>query len=336
MYGSFISRRQAIKYTSLLTTTMTTISVNALPVEPLPDYDVIIIGGSVAGLSAALALGRSLRKVLVIDSGKPCNQQTPHAHNFFTRDGETPAQLTAIARKQLAAYPSVRFINDRVATLTKNERGFVVSTDQHIHYQTRKVLLTTGIEDLMPSIEGFTESWGRSVVHCPYCHGYEVHSQPLGVLANGDTALEFVELIQNWSKNLTLFTNGPATLTDEQRSKIKRLNVLIVETPIARIDHVNGFMRALQLQDGSRVTLTALFARVPFRQHSDLAQQVNAGLSPAGLIVATSFGQTSVSGLYAAGDNSSPMRSLVTASASGTTAGAFLNRELIGEDVAIP
>lgn len=314
---------------------MKTLSVNAALVDSAADYEVIIVGGSVTGLSAALALGRSLRRVLVIDSGKPCNQTTPHAHNFLTRDGETPAQLIAIARQQLAAYPFVTLTNDRVATLTKNKVGFAVATDRGVNYQARKVLLATGVEDQMPTIEGFAQCWGRSVVHCPYCHGYEVHSQPLGVLANGDTGQEFVEIIQNWSKNLTLFTNGPTTLTDEQRGKIKRLNVSMVEIPIARIEHVDGFRPVLRLQDGSSVSLTALFARVPFRQHSDLAQQVGAELSPAGLIVITPYGQTSVPGLYAAGDNSTPLRSLVVASASGTTAGAFLNRELIGEDVAI-
>ena len=313
---------------------MTTPSVDPLSVALAADYEVIIVGGSIAGLSAALTLGRSLRRVLVIDSGRPCNRQTLHAHNFFTRDGERPAQLTAIAREQATAYPSVSLVEGRVTTLEKGD-GFTVVTEQGMHYQARKILLATGVENLMPSIEGFAESWGRSVVHCPYCHGYEVHSQPLGVLADGDVGLEFVELIQNWSRNLTLFTNGPSTLTDEQRSKIGRLNVRIVETPLARIDHVEGFMRALELQDGSSVSLTTLFARVPFRQHSDLAQQAGADLNPAGLIVTSSFGQTSVAGLYAAGDNSSLMRSLVMASAGGTTAGVFLNRELIGEEVAM-
>lgn len=298
-------------------------------------YDVIIVGGSIAGLSAALALGRSLRRVLVTDSGRPCNRQTPHAHNFLTRDGESPAQLNAIARTQATAYPSVTIREGRVTTLTKTENGFTVTTDQSAHYQARKVLLATGVEDLMPPINGFAESWGRSVAHCPYCHGYEVHGRALGVLGNGDAGLEFVQLIQNWSKNLTLFTNGPATLTDEQLSVVRRLNVPIVETPIARIMHDKGFMTAIQLQDGSSVDLTFLFARVPFRQHSDLAQQVGCELGPTGLIVASPFGETNVPGLFAAGDNTSPMRSLVAASASGTTAGAWLNRELISEDVAV-
>lgn len=339
MNTTVISRRQAIHYTSLLITTMTTMSVDALPAGPLTesfaDYEVIIVGGSIAGLSAALALGRSLRRVLVIDSGKPCNRQTPHAHNLLTRDGESPAQLNAIARAQATAYPSVTIRDGRVTTLTKTEDGFTVTTDQSAQYKARKVLLATGVEDLMPPIDGFAESWGRSVAHCPYCHGYEVHGQKLGVLGNGDAALEFVQLIQNWSKNLTLFTNGPATLTDEQRDQIGRLNVPIVETPIARINHEKGFMSAIQLQNGSQVALTFLFARVPFRQHSDLAQQVGCELGPTGLIVASPFGETNVPGLYAAGDNSSMMRSLSMASANGAVAGAWLNRELIGEDVTV-
>ena len=338
MNTTAISRRQAIQYTSFFITTMTILSVDALQAGPLTessaDYDVIIVGGSIAGLSAALALGRSLRRVLVIDSGKPCNRQTPHSHNFLTRDGETPAQLNAIARAQATAYPSVTILDSRVTTLSKTEGGFAVTTDPSVHYQFRKVLLATGVEDLMPPIDGFAESWGRSVAHCPYCHGYEVHGQPLGVLGNGDAGFEYVQLIQNWSKNLTLFTNGPATLTDEQLRDVRRLDVSIVETPIARIIHEDGFMRAVQLKDGSHVELTFLLARIPFRQHSDLAQQVGCELATTGLIIVSPFGETNVPGLYAAGDNSSLMRSLVMASASGTTAGAWMNRELIGEDVA--
>ncbi|WP_018621563.1 NAD(P)/FAD-dependent oxidoreductase [Spirosoma luteum] len=299
------------------------------------EYDVVIVGGSVAGLSAALVLGRSLRRVLVVDSGKPCNRQTPHSHSFMTRDGETPAQLTSLAREQALAYPTVQYLNGRVTTLSKNADGFALTTDSQTRIKARKVLLATGLEDIMSPIDGFAESWGVSVLHCPYCHGYEVRNQPLGVLITGEHTADYVGLIHHWSQNLTLFTNGSATLTDDQRGTISRLNVPIIETPIAQIKHEQGLMNAVMLQDGSQVDLTALFAPVPFRQHSDLAQQLGCTLTSTGLIQVTIVGQTNVPGLFAAGDNSSPMRQLAVASANGVAAGAGINRELVTEEVAV-
>ncbi len=299
------------------------------------EYDVVIVGGSVAGLSAALVMGRSLRTVLVIDSGKPCNRQTPHSHSFMTRDGETPAQLTAIARQQALAYPTVTFMNGKVVSLTKSDAGFSLTTDQQATFQARKVLLATGVEDLLPPLPGFAECWGRSVLHCPYCHGYEVQGQPLGVLAHPDHVMMQVPLIRHWSKNLTLFTNGTVFLTDAQRDTIRGLNVPVVEKPIQRIRHENGLMTALEFSDGSEFALTALFATLPFRQHSDLAQQMGCALTDTGLIEVNILGETSVPGLFAAGDNSSRLRQLAVASANGGTAAAALNRELINDDVAI-
>ena len=296
------------------------------------EYDVVIVGGSVAGLSAALVLGRSLRRVLIVDSGKPCNQQTPHSHSFMTRDGETPAQLTTLAREQALAYPTVHYLPGRVTTLSKDDDGFNLTTDSNTPIQARKVLLATGLEDIMPPIEGFTECWGISVLHCPYCHGYEVRNQPLGVLIQSDHAVDYVGLIHHWSKKLTLFTNGAGSLSDEQKGAISRFRVPVVETPITKITHENGVMSSVELQDGSHVALTALFAPVPFRQHSDLAQQAGCTFNPAGLIDVTIVGQTSVPGLFAAGDNSSPMRQLAIASANGVAAGIGINRELLAEE----
>ncbi len=287
-----------------------------------------------AGLSAALVLGRSSRSVLVVDSGKPCNRQTHHSHNFITRDGETPAQLTKLAREQALAYQTVHYLNGRVNTLSKNAADFDLTTDSQIRIKARKVLLATGLEDIMPPIDGFAESWGISVLHCPYCHGYEVRNQPLGVLITGEHTVDYVGLIHHWSQNLTLFTNGTGTLAPDQRSALNRLNVPIIETPIARIKHEHGLMNAIMLQDGRQVDLRALFAPVPFRQHSDLAQQSGCTLTPTGLIQVTLVGQTSVPGLFAAGDTSSPMRQLAVASASGVAAGAGINRELVTEEVA--
>lgn len=296
-------------------------------------YDVIIVGGSYAGLSAAMVLGRSLRRVLVIDAGQPANRQTPHAHGFLTRDGATPAELSAIARQQVSQYPTVQFWSDKVTSVESVNSGFNVTTGGEMRFQARKLLLATGVYDIMPDLPGFADCWGRSVLHCPYCHGYEVHSQPLGVLANGDMGVEFATLIQQWSNQLTLFTNGPATLTDEQRQLLGQLSIAVIETPVTAIEHESGMLSALLLADGSREHPVALFARVPFRQPTDIATQLGCSLMENGLIEATEFGETNVPGVFAAGDATTLFRQVAIAVANGSKAGAWINKELISEDI---
>lgn len=296
-------------------------------------YDVIIAGGSYTGLSAALVLGRSLRRVLVIDDGKPCNRQTPHSHGFLTRDGEAPAQLAATARQQLAHYPSVVLGTDRVIDATRQSDGFRVMTAQGYQFITRKLLLATGLVDVMPDIPGFADCWGRSVLHCPYCHGYEVHGQPLGLLGNGDMGYELVTLLQQWSPALTLFTNGPSTLTDSQQQVLTQLGVPVLDTPIAAIDHDAGYMTRVRLADNRFVALKAVFARVPYHLSGNLAQSLGCQLTEQGLIRVSDFGETTATGVYAAGDATSPYRQVAAAVASGAKAAAHINRMLIMEDL---
>lgn len=271
-------------------------------------YDTITVGGSYAGLSAALVLGRSLRHVLVIDAGQPANRQTPHAHGFLTRDGETPAVLSAIAYEQVSHYPTVQFWTDSVVTAEQAESKVRVTTAGGVQFQARKLLLATGLYDIMPDLPGFAECWGRSVLHCPYCHGYEVYGRPLGILANGDVGYEMATLIQHWSDLLTLYTNGPSTLTGGQQQMLIQLNVSMVEIPVAAIEHKNGLLTALLLTDGCRMRPSAIFARVPFRQSTAIATQLGCSLTENGLIEVTRFGETMVPGVFAAGDAITPFR----------------------------
>lgn len=297
-------------------------------------YDVIIIGGSCAGLSAALVLGRSLREVLVIDAGQPCNRQTPASHGFLTRDGESPAQLLAIAREQLSNYPNVELRAGTVVNAQLTTEGILVTsqpTDGSASQQVigKKLLLATGLFDIMPDLPGFAECWGRSVLHCPYCHGYEVHGQPLGVLANGEVGYEMATLIQHWASHLTLFTNGPSTLTETQKDTLTQLGIPIVETPIALLDHQAGMLTGIVFDNGSRVPLTALFSRVHFRQHTDLPEHLGCELHETGLIKVSEVGETNVPGVFAAGDATTLYRQVSQAVASGAKTGAWINRELL-------
>jgi thioredoxin reductase len=296
-------------------------------------FDTIIIGGSYTGLSAALLLGRSLRRVLVIDAGQPCNRQTPHSHGFLTRDGATPAELLATARQQLSQYPTVQFWSGKVVSAESVNNEFRVTTADDVQFQARKLLLATGVFDIMPDLPGFAECWGRSVLHCPYCHGYEVHGQPLGVLANGEVGYEMATLIQHWTSHLTLFTNGPSTLTASQQAILGQLDIPVVETPITAIEHQMGMLTGLRFEDGSRLHPTAVFSRVPFRPHTDIANQLGCEVAENGLITTTEFGETSVPGVFAAGDATTLFRQVANAVANGSKAGAWINRELLVADL---
>jgi len=293
--------------------------------------DVIIIGGSYAGLSAAMALGRALRSVLIIDSGLPCNRQAPHSHNFITQDGEAPGAIAAKAREQVLGYPTVRLIDGRASAASKLEDRFEVTTEAGDRYAGRKLLFATGVTDLMPDIPGFAECWGISVAHCPYCHGYEVRDTTIGVVGNGDMGFEFARLISNWTNRLTLFTDGPSTLTDEQRSALELHAIPIVEPRLRQLEHENGQIVNLLLDDESRHPMTTLFARTPFVQHCAIPEQLGCAIDEPGYIVVDDFKRTTVSGVYAAGDNTTMLRSVAGAVAAGGLAGAMINKELIEE-----
>ncbi len=293
------------------------------------NFDVIIVGGSYAGLSAGLALGRALRKVLIIDSGLPCNRQTPHSHNFLTQDGSPPGDITARALSQLEKYDTIQFCSGLAVSGTKREAGFEITLQTGKMYQAKKVIFATGITDQTPNIEGFAACWGKSVLHCPYCHGYEYRQQATGIWANGDIGFEFSRLISNWTNQLTLFTNGPSTLNPEQRAKLAQHGINMVEKEVASLDHTQGYLQHVVLRDGSKIDVQALYARVPFIQHSDIPAKLGCELTEQGLLKVDPFQQTTVQGVYACGDNASPLRSVANAVANGNVAGAVANKELI-------
>lgn len=294
-------------------------------------FDVIIIGGSYAGLSAAMALGRALRTVLIIDSGQPCNRQTPHSHNFITHDGATPTLISSAAKEQVLQYPTVAFVNSLAVSGKKLDEKFEIEVDNGSRYSGRKVLFATGVRDVMPTISGFSECWGISVLHCPYCHGYEVRNEITGIIANGDMAFELSRLINHWTKDLTIFTNGPSLLKPEQKQKIEAHNIRIVETVIGKIAHDKGYVKHLELTDGTKIDLKAIYARPTFVQHCTIPRDLGCELTEQSLLKVDAMQRTSIPGVFAAGDNSTLMRSVALAVASGGFAGASINKELIDE-----
>ena len=292
-------------------------------------YDVIIIGGSYSGLAAAMSLGRALRNVLIIDSALPCNRQTPHSHNFITHDGEKPAVIAQKAREQVLQYKTVQLQNDIAVGGIKTADSFAVTTKTGKIYKAKKLLFATGLKDLMPAIPGIAECWGISVIHCPYCHGYEVKQQKTGILANGKTAMHYAPLLKNLTDDLTIFTNGTPDFSTEELLKLRQHRIRINEKEIALLEHTNGYIRQIVFTGHSAIELKALYYRPDYEQHCSIPQQLGCEFTEQDLIKTDMFHKTTIEGVFACGDNASPMRSVSSAVAAGNMAGAMLHNEMI-------
>jgi thioredoxin reductase len=295
------------------------------------NFEVIIIGGSYAGLSAAMALGRSLRSVLIIDGGQPCNIQTPHSHNFLTQDGEKPSTIAKKAKADVLKYNTVSFLTDIAISGKKVEDGFTISTELGKEFHAKKVIFATGIRDTMPDIKGFAACWGKTVIHCPYCHGYEFRTKATGIFADGARGFHLASMVNNLTDNLTLLTNSKADFTEEQTAKIKKHNIEIIETTIAEIEHDNGKIKQVIFSDGTKKRFDALYAALPFTQHSNIPTSLGCELTEQGYIKVSPFQETNIQGVFACGDNSSMMRAIANAVYTGGLAGAIVNGRLVEE-----
>ena len=295
-------------------------------------FDVIIVGGSYAGLSAAMALGRSLRDVLIIDSGLPCNRQTPHSHNFITQDGETPAAIAAKAKAQVLKYDTVRFTRGVAVSGRKLENGFAIVLESGEEYRCAKLIFASGIKDEMPGIKGFADCWGISVVHCPYCHGYEYRGQKTAILANGDRAFHLASLVSNLTGDITILTSGKAPdFTPAQTVKLETHNIAVIHTQVIEIVHEKGVVKAVAFNNGSHIDFDAVYAAIPFTQHSSIPAWLGCELTEQGHLKADAMQKTTVDGVFACGDCTTPMRSVASSVATGNLAGAAVNMTLTQE-----
>jgi thioredoxin reductase len=295
-------------------------------------FDVIVVGGGVAALSSALVLGRSRRRTLVLDAGQPRNAPSAAAHSVFTRDGTSPTELLTIGRDQLRPYPSVQLQLGRAVDAQVVRDGFEVSVSGDGSVRSRKLLLAYGVIDELPQIGGIEELWGKSVLHCPYCHGWEVRDEPLALYGRKQAGMELAQLLLGWSRDLVLCTDGPAELTDEQRAQLARHQIPVIEKPISHLDGAKGVLERICFSNGSHLSRRAMFLRPTQHQRSDLAARLGCEQTELGLIRTDEWGQTSVSGVYAAGDATTPVQKVIRAAASGATAAIGINRSLLAED----
>ncbi len=295
------------------------------------NYDVIIIGGSYSGLAAGMALGRAMKRVLIIDEGKPCNRQTPFSHNFITQDGKPPLEIATMAREQLKPYDTLAFFNGCASAAKPVDNGFEICVSTGEIFVSKKIIFATGIRDILPEIEGLPACWGISVLHCPYCHGYEVRHEKTGILGNGLFAYDLARLVSNWTSDLTIFTNGNSSFTPEQQEKLKKRNIAIIEKGIKKLENNNGYVQNIVFNDGSGFSIPVLYAPVPFEQHCKLPGQLGCQLTEEGYIQVDPFMETTVAGVFACGDNAAAMRTVANSVAMGTTAGMIVSKKMILE-----
>jgi thioredoxin reductase len=293
--------------------------------------DVVIIGGGPAGLSAALVLGRSRKKVLLCDAGTPRNAAAEGIHGFVTRDGTPPSEFRRIGREQLRPYDDVEYQNTRVLAVDRLASGFRVSLDGGRTLEARRVLLTTGMVDELPDMPGYRELWGKSIFQCPYCHGWEVRDQAFGVLApSAEPYLDFGLFLTGWSKDVVVFTNGSFPVSTEQRQRLERAGVRLEERRIRQLHSREQHLHSVELVDGTHVPRQVLFARPPQRQVK-VVQQLGLALDEQGFVRVDFHMETSVPGIHAAGDLTTLLQGALIAAAAGAQAGYMMNHMLTME-----
>ncbi len=295
-------------------------------------YEVIILGGSYAGLSAAMSLGRSLRRVLILDNGKPCNRQTPHSHNFLTQDGIPPEQISQIARSQVLAYETVTLIQTTATDAVQTETGFEITAANGEYYTAGKLVIATGIREILPEIPGMESCWGFSVIHCPYCHGFEFRKLPTAILGNSEYLFEFSKMVRNLTPHLTLLTGGTTEFATEDAELLQNKGIRVEHSPVKELLHWNGQLEQILLHDGTLIPCRALYLRPSFELNSSIPEKLGGELTDQGHLKVDFMQQTSVPGMYACGDCCSPMRSVSNAVATGALSGAAINRALCEEE----
>lgn len=294
----------------------------------LEPFDAIVVGGSYSGLSAAMQLARARQKVLVIDAGQRRNRFAAASHGFLGQDGRAPDAIAAEGRAQLLAYPNVRWLDGSAARAERNGEGFAVQTTDGKSLKTRCLVLATGVVDELPDIEGVAERWGRSVFHCPYCHGYELNEGRIGVLAVSDLSMHHALMLPDWGE-VTFFLNDAFVPDAAQLAALAARGVAIEPQRVARIIET----ATVELIDGRRIALDGLFTASRVHVASPLAEQLGCDFEegPMGAVIRTDgMKQTSVPGVFACGDAARMAGNVALAVGDGALAGAGTHRSLMG------
>ena len=293
----------------------------------MKEFDVVVVGGGPAGLTAALCLGRARRSVVVFDVGNPRHAVARGVHNFLTRENMPPGDLRRIAWEQVAAYPSVLGpVRRRVRSAQRDGSTFVVEADDGEVYRTRALLIATGVQDQHPDIAGYAERWGHSIHPCPYCHGWEIREQPVAVLGDGASVGYMAPLLRAWTDDVVALTNG-AQVHADVRAELERRHIPLHEQRIVRLHGPDHTLAAVEFDDGTSLARSALFSLTPQRQ-VPFVRSLELQLDESGYVEVDSMMQTSREGVWAAGDSTSHLQQVVEAAAQGMRAGACINATL--------
>jgi thioredoxin reductase (NADPH) len=302
-------------------------------------YDVIVIGGGVAGLSGALPLVRSRRSVLVIDQGDPRNAPADGVHNYLTRDGIPPLELTALGRQEVTGYGG-EVLTGTVMSARAAGTGFVVETADGQTFESRRLLVTTGLTDQLPDVPGLAERFGRDVLHCPFCHGWEVRDQAIGVLATGPMAVHQTLMFRQLSDDVTLFLHTGPQPTEQEWEELAARGISVVQGVVEQLEVTDDQLTGVRLQGGRVIPRQALAVQTTLRARAGFLDEL--GLKAVdrevrGMVIGTAVeagpgGTTTVPGVWVAGNVTDPMGQVITSAAAGFSAGAAINGDLVGED----
>ena len=298
-------------------------------------HDVIIIGAGAAGLSAGLVLSRAQADVLVVDGGQPRNAPAEHMHGFLSRDGIAPMDFLGAGRSELATHGGA-FVTASVAAIERSDDGsFTVTLSDRTIHTSRALLVATGLIDEIPDIPGIVGRWGTLVHHCPYCHGYEVSGQKIAVIGGTqrEMSLKQAALLRRYSEDVTFITNG-ITLSPAELHRLTSFGVAVIEASVSRLNGVHGSLDALQLTDGGQVECDAVFIAPRQAPRDALLRSLGCESNPdTGLVVADGFGQTSVPGVWAAGNVVTPTAQVITAAGAGSATAIAINGWLLQHDL---
>jgi thioredoxin reductase len=293
-------------------------------------YDVIIVGGSFAGLAAALYLGRAHRSVCVLDTRQPRNRFAEESHGFFAQDGSDPRAMLATMRQQISAYPTVHFVNEAAVDASREGSGMNVALSGGSTITGARLLMAFGISDILPDIPGLADRWGKSVLHCPYCHGYEVSGRSLGVLSVSSASLQQALLVCDWGPT-TFYANG-VEIDGPGLAQLERRRVKIEPSPVARLEGERDGLSAIRLADGRSRPLDALFISPRNRLNSEIAKQIGCDIQNGAvgqIITVDDMKMTTVEGVFAAGDVARLMHNITFACADGVMAAMAIHRSLV-------
>ncbi len=296
-------------------------------------YDVVVIGGGAAGLSAALVLSRARRRVLVIDAGNPRNAPASHLHGYLSRDGLPPAELLGTGRAEVAGYGGETVAATVTDLVPDGPAGFWVLLGDGQRISARRLLVTTGLRDELPDLPGLSDRWARDVLHCPYCHGHEVRDRRLGVIGGSPGAVRYAQIVRQWTHDLVYFT-PPGVLTPVERTELLARAIGVVDGTIDRlvIDETDD-LHGVQMDDGRVIPRDVLFVPPRFVPNDALLLALGARIDSSGWVEVDATGRTSVPGVWAAGNIVDPRAQVITAAGAGSAAAIALNSDLVDDDV---